>query len=347
VQAYYAWISDDGNGLAEASSNGVVNTFSHELAEACSDPQGNAIIVNGNQEIGDICNSEYAIVQMNGVTCNVQCYWSAADNACIIPLGALSFLVNKSTFGIDEVKEALKTNNGVFSNAFWLALDDFSINAFNSFQVVVPTPTGPFANVAGITISLTPATASKPNPVYEDSTNLTDPQRIRFSFDIKFANPLITPFPSSTAQTYTLSAGFTTAGVVVPGVNSSDTIEFELVAGEDPYFSNIDTTDNSAVAWLSQDLRVFPLTKSQSALPGDSNAPTFSPGQTPYQYIQALLGYLNKTAAYTTPVPPASPDPLNGLANQQGYETGDSSVNPLDSSGNQNYNFAIAQRALG
>jgi hypothetical protein len=164
VQAFYAWITDDGNGLTEPSSNGVVNTFSHELAEACTDPLGNSIIVNGNQEIGDICNNEYAIVQMNGVTCNVQCYWSAADNACIIPLGALSFIVNKNTFGKDEVQEAIKTSNGVFSNAFWLALEDFSINSFNSFQVAIPTPTGPFASLPGVTISPSPATPGGPTP---------------------------------------------------------------------------------------------------------------------------------------------------------------------------------------
>jgi len=351
VQAFSAWITDDGNGLTEGSSNGVVNTFSHELAESCSDALGTGIIVNGNQEIGDICNNEYAIVQMNGVTCNVQCYWSQADNACIIPLGALSFIVNKNTFGKDEVQEAIKTSNGVFSNAFWLALEDFSINAFNSFQVAIPTPAGPFASLSGVTISPSPATPggpipAQPIPVYEDPTNLTDPQRIRFSFDVTFSNPLTTPFPASGAQDYALTAQFTTAGVVVPGPNSSDTINFELTSGADPYFSNIDPTDNNAVAWLSQDLRVFTMTKSQSALPGDSSAPVFTSGQTPYDYIRSLLGYLNGSSAYTTPVPATSPDPLNGLLDQAGYETGESSVTPLDPSHNQNYNFAIARVRL-
>jgi hypothetical protein len=101
---------------------------------------------------------------MNGISCNVQCYWSAADNACIIPLGSLSFLVNKNTFGVDEVKEAIKTNQGVFSSAFWLQLEDFSINTFNSFQVTIPTPTGAFASLQGITISPTPAMPGGPTP---------------------------------------------------------------------------------------------------------------------------------------------------------------------------------------
>jgi hypothetical protein len=357
---YYCWINNSG-GLTDSSSDGVINTFSHELAEACTDPddtsgihvngtQANGTAVNGD-EIGDTCNSEFAIVQMNGLTCNVQCYWSAADNACILPQGTLQFLINKNTFGKDEVKEAIKTNKGVFSNAFWLALDDYSIDTFNSFQVAIPTPTGSFASLAGVKVTPSPATPggptpAKPIPVYEDPTNTSLIQRIRFSFDITFSTPLTTPFPTGSAQTYALTATFTTAGKTVPSPNSQDTVNFELVAGADPYFSNIDTTDNSAVAWLSQDLRVFTMTKGQSAFPGDASAPTFSPSQTPYDYMQALLGYLNGASSYTVPVPAGSPDPLNGLPGQSGYETGESSVTPLDGSHQQNYNFAIARVRL-
>jgi hypothetical protein len=354
VQAYYAWIDNDGQGLTESVSNGLVNIFSHELAEACTDPNGDGIHVNGtgvsNDEIGDTCNNEFAIVQMNGVTCNVQCYWSAADNACIIPLGSLSFLVNKNTFGKDEVQEAIKTNKGLFSNAFWLSLEDFSINTFNSFQVTIPTPTGPFASLPGVTITPTPATPgdpppAQPIPVYEDPSNLSEIQRIRFSFDVTFASPPTTPFPASGGVPYALTATFQTAGTTVPGVNSQDTIDFELVSGADPYFSNIDPTDSYAAYWLSQDLRVFSMTKGQSALPGDPSAPLFSTSERPYDYIQKLIGYLNGADAYTVPVPPTSPDPLNGLLLQDGYETGLSSVTPL-TGGVQNYNFAIARVRL-
>jgi hypothetical protein len=43
------------------------------------------------------------------------------------------------------------------------------------------------------------------------------------------------------------------------------------------------------------------------------------------------------------PVPPTSPDPLNGLTNQSGYETGVTSVTAQDGSGNTIHNFAIAR----
>ena len=149
VKAYYCWINSIG-GLTDNSSDGVVNTFSHELAEACTDPDGNSFLVDGkkpdgssvnNDEIGDTCNNEFAIVEMNGVHCNVQCYWSKAAQMCLMPLGTLTFLINKNTFGKDEVQEAIKVNNGVFSNALWLALDGFSIDTFNSFKAAIPTPT--------------------------------------------------------------------------------------------------------------------------------------------------------------------------------------------------------------
>lgn len=59
----------------------ITSTFCHELAEMCTDPESDAWTVTGNQEIGDVCNG---IDQMlNGVT--VEAYWSAKDNACLIP----------------------------------------------------------------------------------------------------------------------------------------------------------------------------------------------------------------------------------------------------------------------
>ncbi len=347
VTAPYCWVDYEGT----LSGFGVAKIFSHELVETCTDPFFDAWLVDGtksdgtkitNDEIGDTCNGQTVSVQINGLTVGVQPYWSAADNACILPQGTLTFLIDKNTFGLDEVKEAINNNNGLFTNAFWLALDGYSIDTFNSFQVTIPNPTGAFANLAGVTVSLTPATPTKPNPVYEDAGDTTTIQRIRFSYDVTFAKPLVTPFQPNANQ-YALTATFKTAGVTVPAPNSQDTVNFELVPGADPYFSNIDTTDNNAVAWLSQDLRVCTVAKGASALPGDASAPAFQNSQTPYDYIQNVIGYLNGADAYTVPVPAGSPDPLNNLEGQTGYETGDSSVRPLDASKTQNYNFAIAR----
>lgn len=241
VTTYYCWVDSD-CGLTEAISDGVVNVFSHELVEACTDPLGKSIRVDGrqsdgsevkNDEIADACNNEFAIVDMNGVRCNVQCYWSKVDHACIIPLGRLSFLAGKDTFGKAEVQAAIDANNGVFTSAFSLALDDFSIDTFNSFNVAIPTPAGPFASLPGVTIGPSPATAGGPTPaapipVYENSSDTSVIQRIRFSFDVTFASPLTTPFPAGGSVEYPLTATFTTNGTTVSGANSQDTVTFKL-----------------------------------------------------------------------------------------------------------------------
>jgi len=76
---YFAWVQNNG------TLNGITQVFSHELAEAITDPSGNGIqLVPSNptnwNEIGDVCRSSAIL---NGV--NVQSYWSQADQACIIP----------------------------------------------------------------------------------------------------------------------------------------------------------------------------------------------------------------------------------------------------------------------
>lgn len=85
------------------------------------------------------------------------------------------------------------------------------------------------------------------------------------------------------------------------------------------------------------DLRVFSAASGDSPLPG---GPTM--GSDPYGFIQKMLGFLNSTPSYTTP----GPDLLNALPGQSGYETGDSSVTPLNQANSQNYNFALARVRL-
>ena len=366
VTGYYAWVDNTGSLTGHNASTKV---FSHELVETCTNPNvdtlNNGILVDGtdsggtpisDDEIGDTCNEQFATVTINGVTCSVQAYWSKADNACVLPLGTLSFWVDKSTLGRDEVKDFIDTNGGVVSNAFWLVLEDFSPNTFQSFGVQIPVPTGPFANLPGVTITPSPATPGGPPPaqaipMFEDPAHPDTIQRIRFSFDIRFTNALLTavpsPFPASGGNSYALSGNIMINGSALPGAPSVATTVFELVSGADPYFTNIDPTNpGNNVSWLSQDLRVFPVAAGQSALAADVNAPVFQASQSPWDYIQALLSYLNGSDAYTTPVPPGSPDPLNGLPGQGGFETGDSSVTPVNVADQRNFNFAIARVRL-
>jgi hypothetical protein len=59
----------------------ITSTFCHELAETCTDPESDAWVVTGNQEIGDVCN--FVDQTIDGIT--YESYWSAADNACLLP----------------------------------------------------------------------------------------------------------------------------------------------------------------------------------------------------------------------------------------------------------------------
>jgi hypothetical protein len=77
--SYYAWVRF-------GSRSAISQVFSHELVEACTDPEGDAIQVNPTNpnswnEVGDICRS---VGLVNGVS--VQSYWSQRDQACVIPM---------------------------------------------------------------------------------------------------------------------------------------------------------------------------------------------------------------------------------------------------------------------
>ncbi len=90
TRAYYAWVTNDGT---LTGGNSIPKVFSHELAESASDPNlGNpdsgilldVSATDTNEEIGDVCNNTFSVV--NGVA--VQSYWSQQDRACVLPTGA-------------------------------------------------------------------------------------------------------------------------------------------------------------------------------------------------------------------------------------------------------------------
>ena len=354
VTGYYAWVDNTGS---LTGHNSVTKVFSHELVEACTNPDvdtsNNSILVNGtrsngstvsNDEIGDTCNNQFATIDVNGIECSVQAYWSKADNVCILPTGTLTFLVDKNTFGKDEVQDVINTSGGKFEEAFWLVIEGFSKNTFSSLNVTIPAPTGPFANLNGVSI------AQNPNIDFENGADPGAQQRIRVPFDITFSNASLADFPASGSQTFELDAFLATGGNPVPGTNASTL--FELVAGADPYFTNVDPAQNN-VFYLSQDLRVFTATPglNQHPVPG---APAFATDSAAgaFTYIQDLLTFLNNNFN-----DPAGTDPFSSILPGQGAALqADSSVTPVTVQLSStfppsfkvfnNYNFAVARVRL-
>jgi hypothetical protein len=74
----HAWV---GFITFNSSIGQITSTFCHELAETCTDPESDAWTVTGNQEIGDVCN--FVDQTINGIL--YESYWSATDNACLLP----------------------------------------------------------------------------------------------------------------------------------------------------------------------------------------------------------------------------------------------------------------------
>jgi hypothetical protein len=245
------------------------------------------------------------------------------------PLGILSFWVENSTFSRDQVQDIMFTQGGFVHNAFWLVLEGFSINSFNSYNVTISQPTGSLTSLGGIEVS------SDNTIVFEDPSNLKIPQRIRFSYAIRFLDVTAFPATNGTPVFGDLTGTAQINGEPVHGATAS-TI-FELFGGENPYFTNIDKSNAAQEPYLSQDLRVFAAPAGTSIL----GSPALT--NDPYASIQNILGHLNSTVSFTSP---NTVDPLGALPGQSGYETGDTSVFRFDTAGRPQYNFALARVRL-
>jgi hypothetical protein len=262
------------------------------------------------------------------------------------PLGILSFWVDKSTFGRDEVTDVIaSSSNGTFPNAFWLVLEGFNINMFNSLGIGTPVFSGTFSNLPGISLI-----QNSSGVEFETLSNPTIPQRIRFPFDVRFTNSALNSFPNpgNSPIQEVLNAVINVGTNPLPGATAIT--EFELISGSDPYFTDIDPAQNNAF-WLSRDLRVF------TAVPGINptpiqGGPAFSSDSFAgaYTYMGNVLAFLNNPANHFTD---GTNDPFTSgvIPNQSGALAGDSSVSRFTISEFpfqifNNYNFAIARVRL-
>ncbi len=266
------------------------------------------------------------------------------------PIADVQFYIQKNTYGKDETQDIIDNLGGLVVEAFWVVITGFSKNSFQSLGITVAPFAGSFAalqtNNQGLTIA--------PNPLgaqFENGVNATTPQTIRIPFDITFSTPILSQFPATgVSPPFILTTSVTSNGAAVTGPTVGT--EFEFIAGADPYFANVDATNNQP--YLSQDLRVF---QAAPAFAGQKtpfpNGPAFGTDSVDgaYTYIKALLDYLNNTPDFTNP---NGIDPFSLLPDQQGEGQTDSSVAPFAINPNplqapliaNNYNFAIARVRL-
>ncbi len=261
------------------------------------------------------------------------------------------FIVDKNTFGVDEVNDSHS-----YANAFSLAVEGASPNSLGS---AVPSLSGAFSTIPTISKSTSPL----PFPTYASQSDKDTPQRIVFTFNIDFPSGAnVPPFPAPGPPPDFLSDELDSA-ISFPGFTAQPlraSTLFELVAGEDPYFTNVDPKVDNPF-YLSQDLRVFTLTP---GLPGLNNVMSGPQAFTPtggiaytaqdpaaaYSYIQGLLNYLNDpTHGYTNP---QGADPFSLFLDQGNFLTADSTVSPNSPNAGDpahpwtNYNFAVARVRL-
>ena len=258
------------------------------------------------------------------------------------PVGLVSIWEEKSTFGFDEVSDVITQSNGVFSAAFWVVVEGFSKNSFNALGIIVELD-GTLMTTMGITVSPSATYAID----FEDIAKPNAPQRIRIPYDIKFTHAADGAFPpmgSTNENELDLHVELQIGGQKVAA--SDAYAAFELVAGANPYFTNVGPS-LANVFYLSQELRVFTVTPQIDPSPvSGAGAPSFSGNDVSgaYQYIKGLLWYLNGNPSFTS----GAADPFANFPDQTDAFDGDSSVTPFSVTmpPHANFNFAVARVRL-
>ncbi len=234
------------------------------------------------------------------------------------------FWTLKNTYGADEVADAA-AHGKQFPNAFFLVLDGYTQSQVGG------KPTVKFSGSFYDAVNDDPTTFAQDTVLPNDPGN-PNPQRILIPY-------AVTKIPTSAFQG--LGAGqskvlpLEARIILADGTTLAAESLFELVAGADPYFSNLGTTKGEPF-YLSQDLRVF------QAGPNASSTPfvPFPANGSGYDYITQLLAYLN------TPNPLGRPDYTTGandpfqILNELNDLTEASSVTP------NVHNFAVARVRL-
>jgi hypothetical protein len=243
------------------------------------------------------------------------------------------FAVDQNTFGFDEASDGGTYPN--FPNSFWLVINGYSRDDVQAALGALHLA-GPFANLGAV---------SPPGSLqYDNSVPSNQPQRVTIPYSVQFSGSSITHFPAAGNPPIEMALQAT---LTIKGKGYAAETDFQLTAGQDPYFQNINPAQNNAF-YLSQDLAIFTATPGFDPFPVPggpafmTSNPTGTDNPSAFSYIQNLLNYLNGDSSFTTP---GMSDAFAQFPSQF-VTDGDSSVTPRGVLGMTNYNFAVARVRL-
>lgn len=199
------------------------------------------------------------------------------------PVRALTFAVDKSTFGADEVAAHA---SGTFPQALFVIVDGFKPSEFPSGGITTLAPTQAqldawaphIPSPPGTNIAITPTAVSSDAPALPATF-----QRFTFTYQVRFPDASAFTYPSPPdAKVLTIQASLT-------GTPLTAFAQLELIKAADPFVSNL--ADGNQTSWLSADVRVFAVVEGDTIVPG---RPAL--GGTP----TAALAFINDVAAHIT-----------------------------------------------
>jgi hypothetical protein len=263
-----------------------------------------------------------------------------------IPVPQCFLIVDKSTFGQDEVEVGLP-GTASYTPAYWVGVEGFTaaqlgLMASNlGSPPLIPTvtatvnpalnPTLTAAQIAAINTMLSVGQFGPPPVVAEDPTLQQVYQRFLFPFVISFNGDggFVAMQPNQVAIV-TLNASITAGNVT-----RTASANIELTKGEDPYFEDVDLQNPNQPSWLSFDLRFFKAIGGQSRFgaPAMSNDPADAPG-----FITNVISNLNNPAANL------GGDSFAGLT--QDEDASALEFLQKDNGGNFTFNFSLARVRL-
>jgi hypothetical protein len=287
-----AWVVDGPN-----DNNGVIT---HNTMRAY-DVETGAIVYDSGSDVSEGLPHFAAITSGgNSIFCpTVTGFIGFTQFAAVTP--SLSFIVDKSTFGMGEVMEQNPTpmNPASFSPAYWISVDgvlpsDIGVSPGHLTPSVTPKISSslvtavPLNVQTGIQAMLEAGTFSgaviPQNPALPD-----EPQGFLFPFSVGFSSAQGFQDMMSAMPTIPYAIVQVSAELPLPSGNLSGSAEVELVTGADPYFVDVDPDHPTLPTWLSYDLRVF--TTTQGSLNND-----FGLGYTPDTNVDTI-GFINDVLA--------------------------------------------------